>query len=194
MPDLFAVISQSTAVLFCHPAGLENFEVYITHNGDFDFWRLMGQDRTHGEMASFLQAVLGSSPPIKCDSVHVAGMIELLRMQGMWLASLRLAYYDTAAVSYDDVLAANASGSVCGAAESVPTSNSGGPLPHADLYMDLEAGTCHQGKHHGSVRGVRRSASRAELQICIQEGVWSQHKLKGHVIDMHINYWHHHWL
>ena len=49
--------------------------------GDFDFWRLMGQDRTHSDVADFLAAALGSPSPAKCDSVRVAGMIELLRTQ-----------------------------------------------------------------------------------------------------------------
>ncbi|KXZ56995.1 hypothetical protein GPECTOR_1g9 [Gonium pectorale] len=86
--------------------GEEKFGVWITHNGDFDFWRLMGQDRTHVEVAAFLNAALGCPSPAKCDSVRVAGMIELLRTQGMWFASLRLAYYDTAAAcSFADVVA-----------------------------------------------------------------------------------------
>ncbi|KAG2426569.1 hypothetical protein HXX76_012887 [Chlamydomonas incerta] len=83
----------------------ENFGVWITHNGDFDFWRLMGQDRTHNDVAAFLTAALGTPSPAKCDSVRVAGMIEMLRTQGLWLPSLRLAYYDTAVCSFEDVVA-----------------------------------------------------------------------------------------
>ncbi|GLI64923.1 hypothetical protein VaNZ11_008318 [Volvox africanus] len=102
----------TTSVWRTHPSSgrlevaEEKFGVWITHNGDFDFWRLMGQDRTHSEVASFLNAALGCPSPAKCDSVRVAGMIELLRTQGLWFASLRLAYYDTAVeCSFADVVA-----------------------------------------------------------------------------------------
>jgi hypothetical protein len=29
--------------------------IYITHNGDFEFWSLFGRDRTHTEMGFWLQ-------------------------------------------------------------------------------------------------------------------------------------------
>lgn len=139
-------------------AGVENLEVYITHNGDFDFFRLMGQDRTHHEVAAFLQAALGTSSPIKCDSVRVAGMIELLRTQGLWLPALRLAYYDTAAITYDDVIAANAGGG----------SGGSGPNSDADVYIDMEGskrGGMAMSMGMPSSRTAKRSATRAELQV-----------------------------
>lgn len=125
----------------------------------------MGQDRTHHEVAAFLQAALGTSSPIKCDSVRVAGMVELLRTQGLWLPALRLAYYDTAAITYDDVIAANAGGGGGGGGGGNNTSllNS-----DADVYIDMEGskrGGMAMSMGMPSSRTAKRSATRAELQV-----------------------------
>eukprot|EP00897_Mesotaenium_endlicherianum_P003174 jgi/Mesen1/2885/ME000175S02039 len=71
----------------------QNVGLYITHNGDFEFWNLFGRDRTHSELGPWLQTVLDAQQPATCDSVMIAGLLELLRTQGLWLHSLRLAFY-----------------------------------------------------------------------------------------------------
>ena len=74
-------------------SALERFELYVTHNGDFDYWPLFGRVRTQREVGQWLKVVLGATHVIAgCDSVKVAGVMELLRTQGVWEHALRLAY------------------------------------------------------------------------------------------------------
>lgn len=50
--------------------------------GDYDFSRdAAGWYRTHHEISRFLAAVLDCPPPAKCDSINIAGMLELHRTQ-----------------------------------------------------------------------------------------------------------------
>lgn len=60
----------------------ENFSVFVTHNGDFDYLNVYGRDRTQREIGEWLKVVLHSPCPARCDSVKVAGVIELFRTQG----------------------------------------------------------------------------------------------------------------
>ena len=78
--------------------------VMITHNGDFEFFELFGVERTFGQMQKWLSSVLDSPPPASCDSVGIAGVFEYLRTQGLWPQSLRLAYQETIAASFDESL------------------------------------------------------------------------------------------
>ncbi|KAL0022982.1 hypothetical protein WJX79_001567 [Trebouxia sp. C0005] len=66
--------------------------VFVTHNGDFECYELFGQKRTCAEVMAWLSAVLHVPPPADCDSVAIAGLIDLMRTQGLWLQSLRLAF------------------------------------------------------------------------------------------------------
>ena len=72
---------------------LENFELYVTHNGDLDYMEELDSKvlRTHKEVGIWLQVVLQMSNIPGCDSIKVAGMLELLRTKGIWKHSLRLA-------------------------------------------------------------------------------------------------------
>ena len=74
-------------------SSVEPFEIFVTHNGDFDFWTIMGGLHTQSDVAVWLRRVLHIDNALaSCDSVKIGGVMELLRTKGMWLASLRLAY------------------------------------------------------------------------------------------------------
>jgi hypothetical protein len=78
--------------------------VMITHNGDFEFFELFGVERTFGQIQKWLSSVLNSPPPASCDSVGIAGVFEYLRTQGLFPQSLRLAYQQKIATSFDESL------------------------------------------------------------------------------------------
>jgi len=83
----------------------ENFEVYVTHNGDFDYWELFESLRTQKDLGRWLQNVLEMHKTIaSCDSVKVAGMMELLRTQGIWKHSIRLAYQTSVQPSFQTTM------------------------------------------------------------------------------------------
>lgn len=65
----------------------------MTHNGDLDYIEELDTKvlRTHKEVGIWLQVVLQTSNIPGCDSIKVAGMLELLRTQGIWKHSIRLA-------------------------------------------------------------------------------------------------------
>lgn len=99
----------------------KRFGLYITHNGDFEFWNLFGRwvsssfivffspnsfflwegfrDRTHSEIGNWLTQVLGCPQPAACDSAMIAGLMELLRTQGLWINSFRLAFQQVIHIS-----------------------------------------------------------------------------------------------
>eukprot|EP00284_Hemiselmis_tepida_P014265 CAMPEP_0174927386 /NCGR_PEP_ID=MMETSP1355-20121228/18102_1 /TAXON_ID=464990 /ORGANISM="Hemiselmis tepida, Strain CCMP443" /LENGTH=429 /DNA_ID=CAMNT_0016173483 /DNA_START=44 /DNA_END=1330 /DNA_ORIENTATION=- len=84
---------------------VERYEVHVTHNGDLDYWPLFGVQRTQRELGAWLRRVLHCKAAVAgCDSVKVAGIVELLRTQGVWRLSLRLAYQQAASPSFDDTL------------------------------------------------------------------------------------------
>ncbi|WP_310413512.1 hypothetical protein [Chamaesiphon sp. OTE_8_metabat_110] len=64
----------------------------ITHNGDFDAWMLFGEEVANTELGLWLERVLHTPNSTVGDSPKIAGMMDLLITQGMWAASLRLAY------------------------------------------------------------------------------------------------------
>eukprot|EP00798_Chlamydomonas_sp_ICE-L_P015346 gene15346-21432_t len=74
---------------------------------DFDFCNLLGQYRTHHDVEHFLTHVLARPPQAQCDSAMVAGMMEYLRTQGRFYASLRLACYDTSDCLWSEVTQEN---------------------------------------------------------------------------------------
>ena len=64
----------------------------ITHNGDFDAWRIFGKPVGNATLGLWLERVLHTSNSTNGDSPKIAGMMDLLITQGMWDASVRLAY------------------------------------------------------------------------------------------------------
>jgi hypothetical protein len=64
----------------------------ITHNGDFDAWTLFGTVIENVHLGLWLERVLHTPNATLGDSPKIAGMMDLLITQGLWDASLRLAY------------------------------------------------------------------------------------------------------
>ena len=63
-------------------------ENFVTHNGDFEYFKLNGVTYDVDIVQSFLQAVLGPMPaPV--DSCAIAGLVDLLRTQGCFGLSAR---------------------------------------------------------------------------------------------------------
>jgi len=86
-------------------SSLERMEVYITHNGDLDFFELYGRLRTHSDLSLWLRQVLQiNNKTAQCDSTKIAGLMELFRTQGLWYASLRLAFQNVVQPSFDSVI------------------------------------------------------------------------------------------
>ncbi len=73
----------------------------ITHNGDFDTWKLFGKDVDNATLGLWLERILHTSNATKGDSTKIAGMMDLLVTQGMWFASVRLAYQMAIATSIE---------------------------------------------------------------------------------------------
>jgi hypothetical protein len=67
---------------------IENF---ITHNGDFDFFRVNGKFYDVEIIQLWLENVLHVPIPTTVDSAAVAGVIDLLRSQGSFALSIRYA-------------------------------------------------------------------------------------------------------
>lgn len=75
---------------------------FISHNGDFDDYRIGGKMRGNGDVGAWLEQVLGYSNPALGDSPKAAGMMDFLITQGMWDASFRYAYHTTNPNSFDE--------------------------------------------------------------------------------------------
>ncbi len=74
----------------------------ITHNGDFDAWTIFDESIENAHLGLWLQRVLHTPNATRGDSPKIAGMMDLLITQGMWDASLRLAYQLAVAESLED--------------------------------------------------------------------------------------------
>jgi hypothetical protein len=74
----------------------------ITHNGDFDAWTIFDESIENAELGLWLERVLHTPNAALGDSPKIAGMMDLLITQGMWSASLRLAYQLAVAESIQD--------------------------------------------------------------------------------------------
>jgi hypothetical protein len=74
----------------------------ITYNGDFDAWMLFGDPIENAPLGLWLERVLHTPNSTLGDSPKIAGMMDLLITQGMWDASLRLAYQLAVAESIED--------------------------------------------------------------------------------------------
>lgn len=81
---------------------LQNVNHRITHNGDFDAWHLFGQLTDYRTLGLWLERVLQVPNKTVGDSPKIAGMMDLLITQGMWLPSVRLAYQLMIASSVTD--------------------------------------------------------------------------------------------
>ena len=73
-------------------ASLQNVNHRITHNGDFEAWQIFGQSVDYKTLGLWLERVLQTPNQTVGDSPKIAGMLDLLITQGMWLPSVRLAY------------------------------------------------------------------------------------------------------
>jgi len=71
----------------------KNVNHRITHNGDFDAWTVYGRSVENEELGLWLERVLHTPNYAKGDSPKIAGMMDLLITQGIWYASVRLAYH-----------------------------------------------------------------------------------------------------
>ncbi len=89
-------------------ACLENVNHRITHNGDFEAWQLFGQLVDYKTLGLWLERVLSVPNQTVGDSPKIAGMIDLLVTQGMWLPSVRLAYQLVIASSVADAFGGEA--------------------------------------------------------------------------------------
>ena len=76
----------------CFSSRVQTCESFITHNGDLDFFELEGKTYSLEDLQCILPALLHAPLPATVDSICVAGLLDLLRTKGMWLASLRLGY------------------------------------------------------------------------------------------------------
>lgn len=77
----------------------------ITHNGDFDSWNLYGKEVANKELGLWLERVLQTPNQAQGDSPKIAGMMDFLITQGMWHASIRLAYHLAIAESVESAFA-----------------------------------------------------------------------------------------
>jgi hypothetical protein len=67
-------------------------ECFITHNGDLDFYEWHGTVYPLDDVFTLLEIFLGCSRPAPVDSAGVAGLLDLLRTKGIWMASVRYGY------------------------------------------------------------------------------------------------------
>ncbi len=74
----------------------------ITHNGDFEAWTLFNEPIENADLGLWLERVLHQPNGTLGDSPKIAGMMDLLITQGIWTASLRLAYQFAVAESIED--------------------------------------------------------------------------------------------
>ena len=71
-------------------ASVENF---VTHNGDLDFVKIHGTWHDVSDVMNWLERVFDVPMPSSTDSVGFAGMMDLLRTQGLMFQSVRVAYH-----------------------------------------------------------------------------------------------------
>jgi hypothetical protein len=68
------------------------FGLHLTHNGDFDALEAYSGLVVVNEVGLFIERVLHVANDTAGDSPKLCGMMEILRTQGRWAASVRLAY------------------------------------------------------------------------------------------------------
>lgn len=62
-------------------SAVENFEVYVTHNGDLDYWPLFGVQRTQRELGAWLKQVVA----IALADLSAAAVWRVPSPLGAWL-------------------------------------------------------------------------------------------------------------
>ena len=83
----------SGSVGVCHFVGeLVGVESFITHNGDLDFFNFNGTKYGLSDVQCVLERLMGHPMPSDVDSAAIAGLLDLLRTQGLWAASVRYGY------------------------------------------------------------------------------------------------------
>jgi hypothetical protein len=69
----------------------------ITHNGDFEAFRIFGADIDVVSLGRWLESALGQDAPAVVDSARIAGQMDLLICRGDWFAAVRWAFLATLA-------------------------------------------------------------------------------------------------
>ncbi|CAM9512529.1 unnamed protein product [Chrysoparadoxa australica] len=94
--------------VWCFAQGTRSFQrmacdvtIQMTHSGDFQTIEMFGSYTTTKGLGSWLQAVLGHGHDSTGNSPKLAGVLDLLRVQGRWTASARLAYQRSIAQNKD---------------------------------------------------------------------------------------------
>ena len=83
-------LATNTAYRFvCERRSVESF---ITHNGDCDAFTIHGNKYAIADLQLLLVRLLGHPIPSDVDSACVAGLLDMLRTKGVWLASVRYGY------------------------------------------------------------------------------------------------------
>ena len=100
--------------------------VHLSHNGDFDSFRCYNSSLVQEELGFWLERVLHTPNTALCDSSKACGMMDLMRVQGRWAASCRLAYVRTILLSASDV---------CGGVDLSPSAPNTFPKP--SFFQDL---------------------------------------------------------
>lgn len=77
--------------------------IHITHNGDFDAMEAYSSTMVVDEVGLWLERVLHVPNNTRGDSPKVCGMMEVLRVQGRWAASARLAWVRAVLTTSTDV-------------------------------------------------------------------------------------------
>ncbi|MBD2058134.1 restriction endonuclease, SacI family [Oculatella sp. FACHB-28] len=71
---------------------IKNVNHRITHNGDLDTFQIFGKQIDNANLGLWLERVLHTPNFTTGDSPKISGLMDLLITQGMWDASLKLAY------------------------------------------------------------------------------------------------------
>jgi hypothetical protein len=69
-----------------------NVEVYITHNGDLDFWTVCGVTYPVDDLFPWVERATHSPCPSAVDSACVAGIMDLVRAKGSWYHAVRFGF------------------------------------------------------------------------------------------------------
>jgi hypothetical protein len=65
---------------------------FITHNGDFDFYKLNGTHAHLGTIQEWLADATGFPMPAPVDSAAIAGLVDIIRCAGCFALSIRYAH------------------------------------------------------------------------------------------------------
>jgi glutamate synthase domain-containing protein 1 len=76
--------------------------VHITHNGDFNALCAYSQELVNEEVGLWLEKVLHIPNNVGSDSVKIAGMLDLYRVQGRWAAAVRLGWVRSVLQDFSD--------------------------------------------------------------------------------------------